>query len=81
MDPKSVSIKRLQSMQNLAMRVITDNHKMASQDHLLAETEFLPAVAELDLICSQFLASASRSEHPSHDVLICRLVLAQDGRK
>jgi hypothetical protein len=68
-DPDSGSIKRMQCVQNAAMRTITGTHKMAAQDHLLAETQFLPVSAQLDLACSQFLASASRADHPSNTVV------------
>jgi hypothetical protein len=63
---KPTSIKRLQSTQNNAMRIITGAHKLSSQDHLLAECEFIPVSEHLKLICCKFLASASREFHPSH---------------
>jgi hypothetical protein len=53
---------------------------MASQDHLLAKTEILPVAAELDLVCFQFLASASRRDHPSHAV-VNMLTGTRPGRK
>jgi hypothetical protein len=47
----------------------TGYHKMSSQDHLLAETELLPISEDLRLICTQFLASASREDHLWHSVI------------
>jgi hypothetical protein len=68
-DPESTSIKNLQRGQNNCMRVITGDHKMASRDHLLAETQLLPVKEHLKLICMQFLASASQIDHPSNQVI------------
>jgi hypothetical protein len=56
-EPDSGFVKRLQCVQNAAMRTITGAHEMASQEHRLAQCRFLPDAAELDLACSQFLAS------------------------
>jgi hypothetical protein len=69
LEPDSTIVERIQTNQNSAMRMITGNVKMASQDHLLAESSVLPIKAHLGLICSQFLASASRSSHPSNEVI------------
>jgi hypothetical protein len=51
------------------MRIITGAHVNASQDHLLAETSLLPIADRFDLLCAQFLASASCAEHPSNAVI------------
>jgi hypothetical protein len=67
--PEAGCVKRAQRTQNSAMRVITGNHKMASVDHLLAETELLPVKDHLGLICKQFLANASQVDHPSHETI------------
>jgi hypothetical protein len=69
LDPESESIKSLQRVQNAGMRVMTGSHKAASTDHLLAETEMLPVADHLGMICSQFLASASCVNHPSHETV------------
>jgi hypothetical protein len=69
MEPDSTAIKDLQRVQNNAMRTITGAHRNSSQDHLLAETKLLPNSENLNLICSQFLASASRADHPSHSTI------------
>merc|ERR1712015_60159 len=42
---------------------------MASFDHLHQETKILPVVDHTDLLCAQFLASASRRSHPSNSVI------------
>jgi hypothetical protein len=62
------------------MRTITGAHRNSSQDHLLAETKLLPISENLNLICSQFLASASRANHPSHST-IKQPTGARPGRK
>jgi hypothetical protein len=66
LDPGSTAITRLQRNQNAAMRTITGAHKNSDEGHLLAETQLLPVREHLDLVCKQFLASASRKNHPSH---------------
>jgi hypothetical protein len=51
------------------MRTITGCHKMADQDHLLAETGMLPVSEHLRLLSCRFLANASQELHPSHQVI------------
>jgi hypothetical protein len=51
MDPESTAIKRMQRVQNDAMRTITGNHKMAPINHLLAECKLLPIKEHLGLLC------------------------------
>jgi hypothetical protein len=41
-------------------------HRRASQDRLLAETEILPVADHLNMVCAQFLASASTATHTSN---------------
>jgi hypothetical protein len=67
--PELSAVEKLQRTQNNAMQVITGLHKMASRDHLLAETKLLPVKAHLGLVCSQFLVSASRASHPSNSIV------------
>jgi hypothetical protein len=64
--PDLMAIKMLQCVQNSCMRLITGCHKMASQDHLLAEFGLFSIAEHLKLVCYQFLASASHECHPSH---------------
>jgi hypothetical protein len=67
--PEAACIKKLQCIHNNAMRMITEAHRMADTDHLLAETEMLPVDEQLGLACKQFLASAHRCHHPSHSIV------------
>ena len=60
---------KLQTIQNSALRIATGCHLMAHQDHLHQESQVLPIKDSLGLLCKQFLLSASRSDHPSHDVV------------
>ena len=66
----SSSILRLQRVQSAALRVISGCHSATRSEHLHQETKILPVAAKLDLLCSQFLASALRPGHPSHDLVI-----------
>jgi hypothetical protein len=68
-EPCASSIKRLKRVKNASMRLITEAHKMSSQDHLQAETGFLPVSEQLGLICLKFLVCAYREEHPFHRVI------------
>ena len=61
--------RRLQPVQNQALRVVTGCHQMASGDHVHQECQVLPVVQHSKLLCSQFLASTLRSHHPSHHVV------------
>jgi hypothetical protein len=62
------SICRLQNVQNAGIRLMTGAYLMVDTDHLLAETGLLSVKDHLGLICKQFLASAYRRDHPSHQV-------------
>ena len=44
--------KMLQTVQNTAMRIATGCHQSASSDHLHAETQLLPIVKSLEMVCS-----------------------------
>jgi len=59
----------LQVIQNAAMRIATGGHLRASSDHLHAETQLLPVVKSLEMVCAQYLASALRPTHPSHTIV------------
>ena len=60
------NIQTLQTVQNKALRIISGSLQMADQHHLHAETITLPVKHELDMLCKQFLVSALRPTHPSH---------------
>ena len=63
------SIRRLQLVQNRALRLVTGCYMASSVDHLQAETEVLPVGDHLELLSAQFLASAQQPDHPSHHVV------------
>ena len=56
-------IKKLQTIQNAALKVVTGCHQMASQNHVHAECQMLTVDQHLQLLCTQFLASALRPGH------------------
>ena len=60
------SVLRLQRVQSAALRVITGCHSATRWEYLNQETKILPVGDKLDLLCSQFLASGLRVDHPSH---------------
>ena len=62
----TTAVSTLQSIQNSALRIATGSLKMASTDHLHQEASVLPVRAHLSMLCSQFLLSALRQNHPSH---------------
>ena len=64
------SIAIAQTIQNSALRIATGSHRMASVSHLHSEAEVLPVSNHLSLLCSQFLCSALRPSHPSHQTVI-----------
>ena len=63
-------IRSLQTIQNSALRISTGALQMSYIDHLHVEAAVLPLNDNLSLRCRQYLASAMRSEHPSHLSLI-----------
>ena len=63
------SIAKLQTIQSTALRIATGSVKMSSFQHLHSETLTLPLANQYQLLNTQFLASALRTEHPSHGVV------------
>ena len=63
------SIRRLQMVQNRALRLITGCHNISAVDHLHSETEILPVGDHLELLAAQYLAGAQQPEHPAHRVV------------
>ena len=55
---------KLQTVQNQALRVITGNLKMASEQHLHREAKILPIRDHCDMISKQFLLSNYTPNHP-----------------
>jgi hypothetical protein len=67
---KPTHIAKLQTMQNRFLRLITGCHQASSVDHLHREVGILPVGIRLDMLCKQFLVSALRRAHPSHEVVL-----------
>ena len=63
------SIRRLQLVQNRALRRITGCVQLSSVDHLHQETGILPVDAHLELLTGQFYAQALHPSHPSHEIV------------
>ena len=66
---KQTHVKKLQTMQNHCLCVITGSHLAASTEHLHHETMTLPVDDHLQLISRQFLATALQRSHPSFEVV------------
>ena len=62
----ATSVRKLQVLQNSALRVATGCHRMAPVAHLHREALMLPVDDTLQLLCKQYLASAMVPEHPCH---------------
>ena len=62
------SIRRLQLVQNKALRLITGAHQAAAPDHL-HEEGILPVPQHLRLLASQHLAKSLQPSHPSHHLV------------
>ena len=63
------SVKRLQTIQNAALRVATGNHLMAPQSHLHEETQVLPVKAHTAMLATQHLLACHLPEHPGQRLL------------
>ena len=63
------NIAKLQVVQNRCLRIATGSHMASSIDHLHSEAGVLPVQDHLDMLCAQFLVSAMRPIHPSHDLV------------
>ena len=66
---KPTHLRKLQTMQNNCLRVVTGFHAAASMEHLHHETQTLPVEDHLQLLSRQFLASSIQRNHPSFDVV------------
>ena len=60
------NVRKLQVIQNTALRSATSCHQRVSSAQLHMETMVFPNKDNLDLLCGQYLASAICSSHPSH---------------
>ena len=63
------SVRRLQLVQNRALRQVTGCHAASSVDHLHLESEVLPVESHLKMLSAQYLAQALEPGHPSHDTV------------
>ena len=72
----SMSINRLQRVQNRALRLALGCHSASSFEHIHNEAKELPVSDHLRLLSAQFLARALQENHPSH-----RHVIRDKGRR
>ena len=56
--------KRLEAVENAALRVATGCHLMASVDHLHVETKVIPIRAHCELLTKQYLLRSHLDTHP-----------------
>ena len=63
------SWKTLQTAQNTALRIATGNHKMASIQHLHAETKIMPVKDHCTMLSKQFLLTTQTPNHPNYEDL------------
>ena len=60
------SLKKLQVVENEALRIATGCHRMTPIDHLHQETRILPVKEHMAMLSKQFLASTMQGDHPGH---------------
>ena len=60
------SFKKIQTVQNAALRTATGAHKMASIDHLHQESLTLRVKDHLDMLSVQYLVNCLEEDHVSH---------------
>ena len=65
----TTSIRKLQLVQNSALRIATGCVVMSAIDHLHAEAKMLKVDEHLDMLCSQFLATCLQPGHASYPVV------------
>jgi hypothetical protein len=65
----ATSLKKLQTIQNAALHIVTGCHIKAPIEHLHTETKELMVKHHLKLLSSQYLVSAMHPSHPSHAVV------------
>jgi hypothetical protein len=65
----ATSLNTLQVIQNSAFRTVTGCHLKSPIPFLHSECGELMVKDHLELLCAQYLASAMRPSHPSHDVV------------
>ena len=62
-------MEKMQVVQNQALRIATGCHRKSPIQHLHHEAKMMRVSPHTNLLCSQFLASALRSHHPSHAIV------------
>jgi hypothetical protein len=65
----ATSIKKLQTIQNAALHIVTGCHLMTPIEGLHSKVKEMMVKDHLELLSSQYLASAMRVSHPSHAVV------------
>ena len=66
---KESNWKRLQSVQNQALRIATGCLSMSAVEHLHQETKVLPIKDHCEMVGKQFLASCHLADHPGQKLL------------
>ena len=64
------SFKKIQTVQNAALKTATGAHKMASIDHLHQESLTLRVKDHSDMISAQYLVNCLEEDHFSHGITI-----------
>lgn len=62
------AVKRLQTIQNNALRAVTGCHAAASFQHVHDECKVLPVREHIAMQCTQFLVNSRQAMHPSNEV-------------
>ena len=63
------SFLQIQRLQNRALRIATGCHSNTQIDHLHYECKVAHVKDHLEMLSAQFLASCSRTSHPSHEII------------
>ena len=61
-------VQSLQRVQNTALRAATGCYKIASKDHLSAETKVLPVADKGKMLCHQSYIQRLHPDHPNHNI-------------
>ena len=65
----ATNIRKLQTIQNAALRIATGSPMMASVDHLHMEAEIMKVKEHLNMLCAQFLATCLQPHHASFPIV------------
>lgn len=61
--------KRLQCVQNAALRICCGCHIMADSTHLHVESKVLPVREHAEMVSKQYLLTCTQRDHPCHNIL------------